>query len=232
LYQYDRKGWFPLRSQYPREAEKSSTTVGKYWVMWDIPFGMPPGAYQCHWRYRMSVADTWHLRSVTFALVQLSRTVSIYEYLGGTVYRDVTVDTGTGVISVELADGSIINTFDARTTMMTANESISVGQPVYLQGDLAVGLAHRTELSSARFVGIALSAASSGDQVLVQTAGITPSNLFREDDFTVGTPVYVGNTPGTLSNNPPTLGNGVMFEVGLAATSSAILIRPSSPIVF
>lgn len=75
------------------------------------------------------------------------------------------------------------------------------------------------------FVGVSISGANVGSTFEAQLAGLIEESSFT---FTPLLPIFVGPN-GTLTQTPPT--TGIVQVIGIAQTSTSILVNPQTPII-
>ena len=129
-------------------------------------------------------------------------------------------------MAVNTVAGQVISSFNAGTT-------IDIGQLVYLRSNSTWLLADADSASSANvLLGIALKNVTSGNAVDVLTDGV----ICVEGDYlvgsTVGAPLYVSTTAGSITQTAPSGTGDIVRIVGhyfaenTATTGYAITFRP------
>ncbi len=108
----------------------------------------------------------------------------------------------------------------------TAGETISAGKAVYLDTATVVKLADHSILARQKCIGVAKTAATSGNSIEVITDGVFEDAIFS--GFTLNEPIWVG-TNGTLVQVPPT--SGVLLEAGYYLGENKIEIEIKRPII-
>lgn len=99
---------------------------------------------------------------------------------------------------------------DASVTIIkTAGETISAGKAVYLDSFDTVKLSDHSVLGKQYCVGIAITAATLGNDITVQTDGVFEDSIFS--GFTINNPFWVGIN-GSLTQTAPA--SGVLLEAG------------------
>lgn len=108
----------------------------------------------------------------------------------------------------------------------TAGETISAGKAVYLDTATVVKLSDRSILARQKCIGVAKTAALSGNLLEVITDGVFTDAIFS--GFTINEPIWVGLN-GVLTQTPPT--SGVLLEAGYYLGENKIEIEIKRPIV-
>lgn len=112
---------------------------------------------------------------------------------------------------------------------MTANETILIGQPVYVSADNTVNLGNAKTIATANVIGLALTDATANNSVVVLTEGSV-----SQADWTaiIGvTSLYPGFTyflkanSGRMSTNPTTNDGEVVVTMGTALTTTKFNIE-------
>jgi hypothetical protein len=108
----------------------------------------------------------------------------------------------------------------------TAGETISAGKAVYLDTATVVKLADHSVVARQKCIGIAKTAATSGNPIEIIVDGAFEDAIFS--GFTINEPIWVG-TSGTLTQTPPT--SGVLLEAGYYLGENKIEIEIKRPII-
>jgi len=107
---------------------------------------------------------------------------------------------------------------------MTANETVLVGQPVYVSGNNTINLADASDSTAARAIGLVLTGATANGTANVLTEGSVNqadwTSVIGSAALTPGATYFLGTTPGTMSTTPPTTDNHVVVTMGTALTTS------------
>lgn len=107
---------------------------------------------------------------------------------------------------------------------MTANETVVVGQPVYVTGNNTVNLADASAEATANAIGLVILAASANQATIVRTEGeVSQANwtaVIGSAALTPGATYYLGTTPGTMSTTPPSVDTQVVVRCGIAVTTT------------
>lgn len=129
-------------------------------------------------------------------------------------------------VSADQQQGSVIRN-------VQAGAILTVGQTVYIDGSDTAQLADANGASEAvaRAVGVVVAAPNmygetsiaSGDRCSVCVFG----PVYGFTGMTPGARVYVGTTPGELTQTPPTP-NAYQFTIGIAISASVLFINPEA----
>jgi len=107
---------------------------------------------------------------------------------------------------------------------LTANETISAGQPVYVSGNNTVNLADASSTSTANAIGFATTSASANEAVIVLTEGsvtlVDWTAITGLAALVPGVHYYLSETAGMMSPNPPTSDEAVVTRLGIALTTT------------
>lgn len=130
------------------------------------------------------------------------------------------IDSALGSISVSSAE----------TLQYTFTAGATVGQykAVYVAADGDVEHADADALATSRVVGITTVSGDATDPITVVLAGILEGAV---SGFTPGDPIFLSTTAGDLTQTAPSGSADCIVEVGLALTSTDILVRISKPVV-
>lgn len=138
------------------------------------------------------------------------------------------VNGQTGAVVIDASDlGMASEQID-----LPMDAAVQPGQPVYAKADGHGALATATAVATAAVAGLALSAASSGAAVGVQTGGIFTlpdwSALVGTTALVPGAAYWLGTGTGTLTAAPPS--SGALTLVGRAASANALDLDIQPPI--
>jgi hypothetical protein len=107
---------------------------------------------------------------------------------------------------------------------MTANETVVVGQPVYVSGDATVNLADASDPSTARAIGLAATAAASNESVMVLAEGQLEqsdwTSIIGTALLTPGTNYFLSLTTGQMTATAPDNTGEVIVFLGTAITTT------------
>jgi hypothetical protein len=107
---------------------------------------------------------------------------------------------------------------------MTANETILIGQPVYVSADNTVNLGDATAITTANVIGLALTDATANDSVTVLTEGSVSqadwTAVIGAATLTPGATYFLNTTAGQMSTTPPTNDGEVVVTMGTALTTT------------
>jgi hypothetical protein len=110
------------------------------------------------------------------------------------------------------------------TFSATYGESITAGAPLYIASDASVKNGNATDNTKSPVCGIAVETAASGTHVVLV------HGIYRDDTnltfSTVGGPVYVATSSGTLTQTQPSSTNNVIQVVGIAVGSHTLYVNP------
>lgn len=107
---------------------------------------------------------------------------------------------------------------------MTANETVLVGQPVYVSGNNTINLGDASSINTSNVVGLVSVGASANGTSTVLTEGSVNqadwSNVISTSLLTPGATYFLSVTSGKMSTTPPT-GNGEsVVTLGTALTTT------------
>jgi hypothetical protein len=119
-----------------------------------------------------------------------------------------------------LTVGGSLDVSGAITQTFNKSGSMSVGDAVYISGDNTVAQA-KADGKTGPAIGIV--ASLNGGKAQVAIAG-TVKGL---SSLKTGTAYYVGTTAGKLSSTAPTAAGQVVQSMGVARSSSSLLVMPS-----
>jgi hypothetical protein len=118
---------------------------------------------------------------------------------------------------------------DSRTNYMTANETMNVGQPVYVTAADTVNLSDASSNLTSNAVGLAATDAGSGESVVVFTDGPIDqadwTAVIGTTLLTPGVQYYLDTTAGQMSTSPPTVNGQVVVRMGTALTTTVFDIE-------
>jgi hypothetical protein len=111
---------------------------------------------------------------------------------------------------------------------LTANETMIVGQPVYISSSNTVNLADATTIATANAIGLVCVGGSANDTVTIQTDGAV-----YQDDWTavIGTAnltpglYYLDITAGLMSTSPPVADGNTVVTLGTALNTKTLDIE-------
>jgi hypothetical protein len=106
-----------------------------------------------------------------------------------------------------------------------AGETISAGKAVYLDTATIVKFSDHSVVARQKCIGVADTAATVGNAILVITDGVFEDAIFA--GFTLNEPIFVG-TSGVLTQTAPT--TGVLIEVGYYIGENKIEVEIKRPI--
>jgi hypothetical protein len=132
---------------------------------------------------------------------------------------------GTGGSSFQTVSGG------SSTITATAGQNLNTNDAVYIASSSdtgrTAGNAYQVDATNTQrieFVGIVTAGVSSGNPVTIQTAG----SISGFSGLTVGKPIFASvTTPGSYQESAPVLATQWVMQLGVAATSSSILINAS-----
>jgi hypothetical protein len=156
--------------------------------------------------------------------------VSIIRSASAGGFESASSDTSDGITYTAMGD----QTPTVVDVTLESNAAITAGDVVALvSGGAAnrIAPADADALATGRAIGIAQgSTGSAGNPVVVRVAGVS-TTVTGGGSFTIGDPVYVSTTAGTLTQTAPSASGDVVMQVGIATNTGAVLIDPKSPIV-
>jgi hypothetical protein len=107
---------------------------------------------------------------------------------------------------------------------VTANETVLVGQPVYISGNNTINLANAADLTESKAVGLVQVGATANGTANILTEGSVNqadwTNVIGSTNLTPGAAYFLGTTAGTMSTAPPTTDNHVVVTMGTAVTTT------------
>jgi len=118
---------------------------------------------------------------------------------------------------------------DLKIPLISAG-NISAGSPVYVLTtvDESVSEASASSLGTSRIIGIAENSSIDTEQVLITIGGFADIPSARIEDngntFLRGEPVFLSEVTGKLSSNPPTTIGSRVYQVGIAVSTTKIII--------
>jgi hypothetical protein len=112
---------------------------------------------------------------------------------------------------------------------VTANEAVSIGQPVYISGNNTVNLADADDLATAHVLGLAETSATANSTVNVLSSGTINqadwTTVIGTQFLTPGEIYYLTGAKGTMSVTPPTGDGDVIVSCGIAITTTKLDIE-------
>jgi hypothetical protein len=107
---------------------------------------------------------------------------------------------------------------------MTANETILIGQPVYVSANNTVNLGDATTIATANVIGLALTGATANDSLAVLTEGSVSqadwTAVVGATLLTPGATYFLNTAAGQMSTIPPTSDGEVVVTMGTALTTT------------
>lgn len=110
----------------------------------------------------------------------------------------------------------------------TANGTIVEGDILYAQADGVAGLADASAIGTGRVIGIARSGGTTGDPIVVQTAGMVE---FSGWSLTANAMQFLSTTAGDITETAPTATGEVVTAVGVAVSTTQLVLLLSPPIL-
>lgn len=106
---------------------------------------------------------------------------------------------------------------------VTANESVSVGQPVYISSNNTVNLADADSTSTSSVVGLIKTVATQNEETIVLTEGSLTQNdwtsVIGTANLTPGSIYYLDTEKGSMNTSPPIEDDDVIVSLGVAVTN-------------
>lgn len=117
----------------------------------------------------------------------------------------------------------------ANELYVTANESIAVGQPLYVSSSNTVNLADADSINTSTAIGLAKTAATANEEVAVLTEG----SLVQDDwtsvigtaNLTPSTIYYLDTSSGMMTSSVPSGEGDVIVSLGVAVTNKKFEIE-------
>lgn len=107
---------------------------------------------------------------------------------------------------------------------LTANETINVGQPVFVSANNTVNLADASTLNTSHVLGLAVTDASTNTAVQVLSDGKVERNdwtsIVGTSNLVAGATYYLGTTAGKMTTAPPTGDNEHVVRCGTAVSAT------------
>lgn len=110
----------------------------------------------------------------------------------------------------------------------TANGSISEGEVLYAQADSVLDQADASAIGTGRAIGIAREAASAGEALIVQVAGVVEYSSWT---LTPNAVQYLSTTAGGLTETAPSATGEVVTVVGVAVSATELVLLIDPPIL-
>jgi hypothetical protein len=105
-----------------------------------------------------------------------------------------------------------------------SGQTLTAGYPVYITGNSTKPeISYATQETTEPILGLLKNATSNNQEGIVVVAGVMESINLSSSQFTIGNPVYVGESGG-LSGSRPSTGNAIAVGVVAATGSNGILI--------
>lgn len=110
------------------------------------------------------------------------------------------------------------------TYTLTANETINIGQPVYISAADTVNLADADTLSTSHVLGLAVTDATANQTVTVLSDGSVERSdwtaVIGTANLTPGVVYYLSTTAGGLTSTPPTGDGDTIVRCGVAVSTT------------
>ena len=110
------------------------------------------------------------------------------------------------------------------TLAITANETVLVGQPVYVSGNNTINLASASSLSEAQAIGLVEVGATANGTANVLTDGTINqadwTSVIGSTNLTPGSVYFLSTTSGKMSTTPPTGDGETVVTIGVAITTT------------
>ena len=107
---------------------------------------------------------------------------------------------------------------------LTANETVVVGNVVYVSGDNTVNLGDASALATSHVIGLVIQAASAGDVTIVRTDGEVSqsdwTSVTGAATLTPGAEYYLSTTAGQMTTTPPSGDGEAVVRLGVAITTT------------
>ena len=112
---------------------------------------------------------------------------------------------------------------------LTANETINIGQPVYISSENTVNLADADTLNTSHVLGLASSDASANQSATVLSDGSVErsdwASVIGTANLTPGVVYYLSTTAGELTETPPAGSGDTVVSCGIAITTTKLDIE-------
>lgn len=112
---------------------------------------------------------------------------------------------------------------------ITANETIAIGQPVYVSGNNTVNLADADSITTSHVLGLAETSGSANSTINVLSSGIVTkadwTSVTGSASLTPGAVYYLSTSAGQLTTTPPSGGGDAVVSCGLAITTTKLDIE-------
>ena len=112
---------------------------------------------------------------------------------------------------------------------ITANETIAIGQPVYVSGNNTVNLADADSITTSHVLGLAETGGSANSTINVLSSGIVTladwTSVTGSATLTPGAVYYLSDTVGQLTTTPPSGDGDAVVSCGLAITTTKMDIE-------
>jgi len=105
---------------------------------------------------------------------------------------------------------------------VTANETVLVGQPVYVSGNNTVNLADASSVNTSDAIGLVLAGASANETATILTEGSVNqadwTNVIGATSLSPGSLYFLDTTAGKMSTTAPSVDGQVVVKMGTAIT--------------
>lgn len=112
---------------------------------------------------------------------------------------------------------------------VTANETIAVGQPVYVTGNNTVNLADADSINTSHVLGLAETAGTANGTMNVLSSGTVNqadwTSVIGSATLTPGAVYYLSTTAGQLTTTPPSGSGDAVVSCGIAVTNTKLDIE-------
>ena len=131
----------------------------------------------------------------------------------------------------ELGNPSLLvdHGYKGTTFLYTANETLAMGQVVFIASNGTAALADADASTTVPGVAIALGAASAGSTLTCLLEGV-----MRDDSWltlTTGGYIYVSTTSGNITQTAPSGSGDQVQQIGIAIGTKIIKLQPDSTII-
>jgi len=103
---------------------------------------------------------------------------------------------------------------------VTANETVAVGQPIYISGNETVNLANATSVNTANAIGLVLEGATANGTATILTEGSVNqadwTTVTGTANLTPGSVYFLDTTAGKMTTTPPSGSGNVVVALGTA----------------
>lgn len=107
---------------------------------------------------------------------------------------------------------------------LTANETINIGQPVYVSSSSTVNLADADSINTAHVLGLAATDATANTPVIIYSDGCVEradwTSIVGSASLTPGAVYYLSTTAGQLTTAPPSGEGDTIVSCGIAVTTT------------